>query len=171
MGTVTLYRFTAVGDTVGTAESIVLDSSTNPNNAGAIVDKDGGGLRVIPVEAIGDNQGAEMEFGDKQSLSTFDKTYIINGIVFQMKPASGTNTILDTLNKWETQAKTSTGVFDQGRFGIVISDDTTKNFLPIPTTQSAPQGLLWIDIEYTLDFENNQEKFTLRLTVSKGNGT
>ena len=41
MGTVTLYRFTAVDDTVGTAESIVLDSSTNPNSAGAIIDKDG----------------------------------------------------------------------------------------------------------------------------------
>ncbi len=121
------------------------------------------------VAAIGDNQGAEMEFGDKQALSTFEKTYVIHGIIFQMNATA--NSIIATLNSWEVGAKSSLGIFDQGRFGIIISDDTTKSFEPIASTLTGPQGLMWLDIAYTLDFENNQQKFTLRLTVSKGNGT
>jgi hypothetical protein len=172
MGKVILYRYTAANDTTSTAEKIEFDTTINVNEAGAIIDKDGGGVKVVPVEAVGENQGAEMEFGDKQALSTFEKIYIINAVVFQMKPSGGgANTILDTLDKWEKGAKTSLGIFDQGRFGIVIEADTTKNFLPVATTKPGPQGLMWIDIAYTLDFEHNQEKFTLRLTVSKGNGT
>lgn len=173
MGTVTLYRYTLVGDTPTNAEKIVLDStgSNNPNNVGAIINKNKGGLQIVPVDAVGENQGVEMEFGDKQALSTFEKIYIINFTVFQMKPSSGTNSILDSLNTWEIGAKSSLGIFDQGRFGIEVEDDTRKNFLPVPTTQAAPQGLMWLDISYTLDFENNQQDVTLRLTVSKGNGT
>lgn len=169
MGTVILYRFTTANDTTSTAEKITLDSSADQDSVGAIIDKDGGGLQIIPTDAVGENQGAEMEFGDKQALSTFEKIYVIHGVVFQMRAAG--NAILDTLNKWEKGSKSSLGIFDQGRFGIEISDDTTKNFLPVPTTGSNPQGLMWLNLAYTLDFENNQEKFELRLTVSKGNGT
>ena len=167
--TVTLYRFTNVADTTSTAEKIVLDTSASTDIVAAIIDKNAGGVQIVPVDAVGENQGVELEFGDKQALSTFEKIYVIHGIVSQMRAAG--NTILDVLDKWEKGAKTSLGVFDQGRFGIEISDDTKKNFLPVPTTGSNPQGLIWLDISYTLDFENNEEKFTLRLTASKGNGT
>ena len=145
MGTVKIYRYTSASDTTSTAEFITLDSSGDPNTSIGIIDKNSGGIEIVPVDAIGDNQGAEMEFGDKQALSTFEKTYIIHGVVYQMNGATGASGILGILDKWEKGSKSSIGIFDQGRFGIEIEDDSTKDFLPIPTSESAPQGLLWLD--------------------------
>lgn len=166
MGKITLYRFTEIGDTILTAEK--LEFNIAPSIKGTVSGKISE-VVIFPTEGVADNQGAEQEFGDKQSLGTVEKIYTITGYITER--AAAVNSMILTLTNWEKEAKDSTSKFENGRFGYTDDDDPSDNIIPIPNGQPNPSGLLWNSIKKTVDFKANVKRFTLILNFSVGDGT
>lgn len=167
MGIITLYRFTDVNDTTSTAEKLEFNDNTDlsTKNVHGFITQ----VAVDPLEGIGDNQGAEQDFGDLQALGSVEKEYTITGFI----SARGTNpnVFLDTLANWEKESKTSKGVFEQGRFGFTDADDDTDDILPIPNTQPNPSGLIWQSFSKKSNMLRNTSDFVLKLRKSVGDST
>ena len=155
MGIITLYRFTDVGDTTVTAESLTFNDSTDTTAANGFITE----VKVDPIDGIGDNQGSEQDYGDLQALGSVEKEYTLTGFISKR---AGTNLILTTLSNWQTQNKTSTGIFEQGRFGFADVDDPTDDVTPIPNTQPTPSGLMWQSLTKTSDMKGNRTLFVLK---------
>ncbi len=165
MGTITLYRFTDVTDTVSTAEKLEFNTSTDTTSVnGTITNVD-----VDPVDGIGDNQGSEQDYGDLQALGSVEKEYTITGFISQRDASP--NSFLDTLSNWQEQSKTSSGIFEQGRFGFADADDDTDDVTPIPNSQPSPSGLMWQSLSKKSDMKGNRTIFVLKLRFSVGDGT
>lgn len=166
MGTITIFRFTSASDTPPGGDSLVFNTTSKDTKTVIGIIKD---FEVKNREGVGDNQGAEQNLGDQQALGQVERIYVFDGYIAQRDASP--NSFLDTLKTWEDGTKTSSTIFEDGRFGIIVTDDTTKNVTPVPVSGGAPQGLIWENIDYKSDFGKNQEKFTLTLRLSKGDGT
>lgn len=167
MGTITIYRFTDVGDTIATAEKLEFNLETDlktKNVHGFILNVD-----VDPVDGLADNQGSEQEYGDQQALGPVEKEYTLSGFISAR--ATNPNSYLDTLSNWQKESKTSPAVFAQGRFGFADEDDPTDNVIPIPNTQPNPSGLIWHTLSKKSDMKGNRTKFVLKFRFSVGDGT
>lgn len=165
MGIITIYRFTDVGDTISTAEKLEFNTTTSTKIvSGHITNVD-----IDPVEGLGDNQGAEQNYGDLQALGSIEKEYTITGFISQR--STNPNSFLVTLNTWQQQAKTSTGVFEQGRFGFRDADDPTDDIIPIPNTLPNPSGLIWQSLSKKSAMKGDRTNFILKLRFSVGDAT
>jgi len=165
MAKITIFRFTDVGDTTGTAEKLEFNTSVNTKVVNGFITN----VDVDPLEGIGDNQGSEQEFGDLQSLGTVEKEYTITGYISQR--GTNPNSFLDTLKLWEQQSKIKRGIFEQGRFGFQDLDDPSDDVTPIPNTQPNPSGLMWQSISKKSDMKGNRTNFVLKFRISKGDAT
>ncbi len=165
MGTITIYRFTDSTDTVSTAEKLEFNTGTDTESVDGFITE----VKVDPIEGIGDNQGAEQDYGDIQSLGSVEKVYTLTGFISQRSNAS--NTFLSTLNTWQTQAKITKGVFEQGRFGFADVDDDTDDVTPVPNSGTTPQGLVWQSLSKTSNMEGNKTDFVLKFRFSIGDAT
>jgi len=165
MGTITLYRFTDVNDTPSTAEKLEFNITADTTIVNGTIKE----VKVDPVDGIGDNQASEQDYGDLQALGSVEKEYTITGFISQR--SANPNSFLDTLDNWQTQNKTSTGVFEQGRFGFTDEDDDTDDVIPIPNTQPNPSGLMWQSLSKTSNMKGNRTDFTLKLRFSVGDAT
>ncbi len=166
MGIITLYRFTDVIDTISTAEKLEFNDETDlktKNVHGFITE-----VKVDPVDGVGNNQGSEQNFGDKQPLGSIDKEYTLTGFISAR--ATNPNGFLDTLSLWAKEDKKNDN-FQNGRFGFTDVDDDTDDVIPIPDTLPNPSGLIWRTISKTSDMKGNRTKFTLKLSFSVGDGT
>jgi len=167
MGIITLFRFTDANDTTSTAEKLEFNDETDLSTKsvhGFITNVD-----VDPIDGIGDNQGAEQNFGDLQALGSVEKEYTITGFISAR--ATNPNVFLDTLGNWEKEAKSSKGVFEQGRFGFADVDDPNDDVTPIPNTQPNPSGLIWQSLSKKSSMKGNRTDFILKLRKSIGDGT
>lgn len=167
MGLITIYRFTDVNDTISTAEKLVFNDETDlktKNVHGFITD-----VVVDPIEGIGDNQAAEQNYGDLQALGSVEKEYTLTGFISAR--STNPNSFLDTLKDWQDDAKTSKGVFEQGRFGFTDEDDPTDDVIPIPNTQPNPSGLIWQSLQKTSNMQGNRTNFILKFKFSVGDST
>ena len=167
MGIITLYRFTDVNDTISTAEKLEFndESDLKTKNVHGFITE----TIVDPIEGIGDNQAAEQDFGDLQALGSVEKMYTITGFISAR--SANPNSFLDTLEDWQNDAKTSKGVFEQGRFGFADQDDPTDDVIPIPNTQSKPSGLIWQSLKKTSNMKDDTVDFVLKLRFSVGDST
>jgi len=165
MGTITLYRFTDVGDTTLTAEKLEFNISAITTSVNGIITE----VMVDPIDGIGDNQASEQDYGDLQALGSVEKEYTITGFISQRDATP--NSYLVTLDNWQTQNKTSTGVFEQGRFGFTDADDDTDDVIPIPNTQPNPSGLMWQSLSKKSNMKGNRTDFVLKLRFSVGDAT
>lgn len=166
MGIITLYRFTDITDTINTAEKLEFNDETDlktKNVHGFITE-----VRVDQVEGVGNNQGSEQNFGDKQPLGTIDKEYTITGFISAR--ATNPNSFLDTLAKWLKEEKKN-DIFQNGRFGFRDADDNTDDVIPIPDTLPSPSGLIWKSMAKVTDMKGDRSMFTLKFTFSVGDGT
>ena len=166
MGIITLFRFTDVTDTISTAEKLEFNDETDlktKNVHGFITE-----VKVVPVDGLGDNQGSEQNFGDKQPLGSIDKEYTLTGFISAR--ATNPNSLLDTLALWAKEDKKNDD-FQNGRFGFADTDDDTDDVTPIPDTLPNPSGLIWKSISKTSDMKGNRTKFTLKFSFSVGDGT
>lgn len=165
MGTVTLYRFTGVNDTIATAEKLEFNTTSNTESVNGIITE----VKVDPVDGIGDNQGSEQDYGDLQALGSVEKEYTITGFISQRDV--NPNSFLDTLKNWQEQNKTSTGIYEQGRFGFRDADDDSDDVIPIPNTKSNPSGLIWQSLSKKSNMKGNRTDFVLKLRFSVGDAT
>lgn len=165
MGTITIYRFTDVTDDTSTAEKLEFNTSADTTTINGIITE----VKVDPVEGVGDNQGAEQNYGDLQSMGSVEKVYTLTGFISQRSNAS--NTFLETLDDWQEQSKTSKGVFSQGRFGFADADDDTDDVTPVPNSGNTPQGLIWQSLSKTSDMEGDRTLFVLKFRFSIGDAT
>jgi len=165
MGIITLYRFTDIGDTISTAEKLEFNTSKDTKIVNGFITN----VDVDPIEGIGDNQGAEQDYGDLQALGSVEKEYTITGFISSR--ATNPNSFLVTLNTWQKQAKTSKGIFEQGRFGFADVDDPTDDVTPIPNTESNPSGLIWQSLSKKSNMKGNRTNFILKLRFSVGDAT
>ncbi len=124
-------------------------------------------IRKIDSDAVGDNQAAEQDLGDKQHLGESESKYIIEGF-FTQRNSIG-HPYITQLDIWNASTKQNDN-WPEGQFGIVDSGDATNTFLPVGTGGST-QGLIWERLETWVDLGKNQKYFKLELTVSKGDGT
>ena len=167
MGIITLFRFTDVNDTILTAEKLEFNDEADlktKNVHGFITE-----VKVDPIDGIGDNQGAEQDFGDLQALGSVEKEYTITGFISAR--ATNPNSFLDTLANWEKEAKTSIGIFEQGRFGYTDADDDNDDIIPIPNTQPNPSGLIWQSFSKKSNMLGNRSDFVIKLRKSVGDST
>lgn len=165
MGTITIFRFTDVLDTILTAEKLEFNTATSTKIVNGFITQ----VNINPIDGLGDNQGAEQNYGDLQALGSVEKEYEIIGFISQR--ATNPNVFLDTLADWQEQSKTSKGVFEQGRFGFTDVDDPSEDRIPIPNTQPNPSGLIWQSISKKSNMKGNRTDFTLKLRFSVGDAT
>lgn len=167
MGIITIFRFTDVNDTILTAEKLEFNDETDvstKNVHGFITE-----AKVDPIDGLGDNQGSEQDYGDKQALGSVEKEYTLTGFISAR--ATNPNVFLETLSNWQEESKTSVGVFEQGRFGFTDEDDPTDNVIPIPNTQPKPSGLIWKSLSKTSNMKGDRTDIVLKLRFSVGDGT
>lgn len=167
MGIITIYRFTDVNDTTSTAEKLIFNDETDlsTKNVHGFIKE----VVIDPVEGIGDNQAAEQNYGDLQALGSVEKEYTITGFISAR--STNPNNYLDTLQNWQDDAKTSKGVFEQGRFGFEDTDDDTDDVIPIPNTQPNPSGLIWGSLKKTSNMKGDRTIFTIKFRFSVGDST
>ena len=165
MGIITLYRFTDVNDTTSTAEKLEFNTTSKTDIvSGHITNVD-----VDPIDGIADNQGSEQQYGDQQALGSVEKEYTLIGFISQR--SANPNSFLDTLKTWQEEAKSSSTIYAQGRFGFTDEDDPTDNVIPIPNSQLNPSGLLWHTLSKKSNMEGDRTDFTLKFRFSVGDGT
>lgn len=165
MGKIILFRFTDVNDTTSTAEKLEFNTTVKTDIVSGHIDE----VKVDPIDGIGDNQGSEQQYGDQQALGSVEKEYTITGYISQR--GENPNSFLDTLKIWQEDAKTSSTIFAQGRFGFTDVDDPTDDVIPIPNSQPNPSGLIWHSLSKTSDMGGNRTKFILKFRFSVGDGT
>lgn len=164
---VTLFRLTLETDDEDTLDSIVFNTTTKTNIEEAHITS----IEFNPTSGIGNNQGAEQELGDQQSLGTVEETIKISGFISQRNGFSddGGNAYLIKFNQWKSDPKSNT-VWDLGRFGFKDEDDQTEDVIPIRTGDQTV-ALLWERIKWTVDVYGNRKLFELYLRVNRGDGT
>ncbi len=174
MGTIRVFRLTGAGDTSST-EFIDFNGVTKELQRTDIENAFIKQIQQLPSDGIGVNQGAELPLGNQQALGQVEDVYILDGFISKRNGDAddGFNAFLIELKQWESESKKVKGVWELGRFGIIIADDHTKDLEPdgagVPA--NATKALLWERIEYTSDFKGNRENFKLYFRVNKGDGT
>ena len=153
MATIRLFNLTLAGDTSSTdfidfnGTTAILQQTDIEN---AFITK----IQQLPSDGIGNNQGAELPLGDQQSLGQIEDVYILTGFISKRNGDSddGMNAFLTTIKGWENSSKKVKGVWELGRFGLIINDDHTKDVLPdgagVPAAETI--ALLWEKIEYII---------------------
>ena len=174
MATIRVFRLTLAGDTNST-EFIDFNGITKALQQTDIENAFITQLQQLPSDGVGVNQGAELPLGNQQALGQVEDIYILTGFISKRNGDAddGMNAFLNTLKLWEADSKKIKGVWELGRFGIIVADDHTKDLEPdgagVPA--NATVALLWERIEYTSDFKGNRENFKLYFRVNRGDGT
>ncbi len=129
-------------------------------------------VRIFSPHSIGDQQGAEQEFSDQESLGPIEQVIEIKGFISDSDGASddGQNQFLILLDLWDSEPDIVEGVWDEGRFGIEDNNDHTNDLIPVRTGTDRI-GLLWESYEKNQILAKNQTDITIRLRVNKGDGT
>lgn len=169
MGTITLYRFTNPGDTLGglaDTEKVVFNDTLDVKSNNAFITS----FRVASTIGIGNNQAAEQDLGDHQDLGSVELLYVLNGYVSRRdsNPDVTTNPI-SKLKRFDEQVKTNTD-YKHGRFGISLNDFLDYSVLPIGTGDNQI-GLIWRGIDWnplTYDILPLRADFQIQLIVDKG---
>lgn len=174
MATIRVFRLTLAGDTNST-EFIDFNGITKALQRTDVENAFITEIKRSPSDGVGNNQGAELPLGNQQALGQVEDVYIITGHISKRNGNSndGLNAFLTTLKLWEDGSKKIKGVWELGRFGIIVNDDHSKDLEPdgagVPANLT--KALLWEKIEYRSDFKGNREHFVLYFRVNRGDGT
>jgi len=133
VGTITIYRVTNAGDTIGnisTAEKLELDLDVDPLQPTAKChDWNIDGARDVSQNAI-----ADQDLAEHQDTGLGDEIY--NFLISISKRANGSSGGLNAeaakLEQWY-QSSSETTDFPAGRFGVQINDFAIKNLVPTST--------------------------------------
>ena len=172
VGKITVYRVTNAGDNIGNV-SATEKLEFNINKDTKIENIFCTECKITPSEGIAENQAPGQDLGNLQPVGRFEKLYELDCFIslIQGTFADGQNVFVAILEKWEREAK-DRPAFNEGRHGIQIDDMRDYDVIPVGTG-SDRIGLILIDIPYILSWvrEPPQCKFTMRLKVSRGDGT
>jgi len=166
--TLTLYRVTTAGDTLGTigaTEKILYNSTNDVNSHNGFITT----YSLPNTTGIGNNQAAEQDLGDHQDLGSVENLYILTGFISVRDQSVAASNLITIMKKWDEEVKTNDD-FVHGRFGIDIDD--FPNYDLIPDGVGVDQvGLIWKSLEWLdLDFDRLplRADFKITLLVDKG---
>lgn len=169
-----LFRVSLASDTQNTVDRIDFNDPTSPDlkdtkkeNAYLL------SCERVSGQSIGDDQPAEDDLGSIDVVGASEDVYILEGIISNTRGSlgNGQNQYLILLDLWDAEAKKTGDVeWTEGRFGIVDDNDHTNDLIPV-RTGSAQIGLIWESYRKKSDYSKNQTKITIRLRISKGDGT
>ena len=167
--TITLYRVRQSSDDKTTTDKIVFNNATNENRHGGSAQAYCISIKRGPTFGVADNQGATQDLGDLQTLGKVEEAFILDCIITKRDDSNGSNAYLNRLKTWEDDPKTST-TWPEGRFGLEDTGDHNNDVIPVGTG-SNQVGLILEYIQYESELSKNLTRVSMKLRVSKGDGT
>ena len=128
-------------------------------------------VEKISTHAIGDNQPAEADLGNKDELGKAEDIYILDAEIKNTVGDldDGNNAFLALLKTWDEEPSKTVN-WPEGRFGIQDDNDHSNDLIPVRVGNSQT-GLIFQSYRKKDNLGKNITNITVKLQQSRGDGT